>query len=151
MTEIAKIGSEPASKTPVWWWIAAVIAVLWNGMGVVDFVMTLTRNQGYMASFTPEQRRYFFSFPAWYVAIWAAAVFAAFVASLALVIRTRFAAPLFSMSLILFVANTIYVYGFTEAWAMMGAFGAAFSVIIFLSLVLLWLMARVGNARSWTR
>jgi len=128
-------------KVPVWFWIVAVLAVVWNFGGVFDYVMTKT-NDAYLESFTPEQVAYFTGFPAWYVAIWASAVFAAFFASLALLLRMKIALPLFALSLVLFVANTIYIYGFTPAVEMMGAGGSVFSVFIFLSLIALTLLSR---------
>jgi uncharacterized membrane protein len=126
-------------KTPIWFWIVAVLATVWNFGGVYDYVMTKT-SEAYLAAFTPEQIAYFTGFPAWYTAIWAGAVFSAFFASLALLLRSKFAFALFAASLVLFVFNAIYIYGFTEALEIMGAGGSIFSFMIFLSLVgLTWL------------
>lgn len=128
-------------KTPVWFWIVALLATVWNFGGVFDYVMTQT-SDAYLESFTPEQIAYFTGFPALYVAIWASAVFAAFFASLALLIRTRFAFHLFAFSLVLFVVNTIYIYGFTPALEMMGEGGIVFSLFIFVTLIALTWFSR---------
>jgi len=128
-------------KTPIWFWVVAVLAVVWNFGGVFDYVMTKT-SDAYLESFTPEQVAYFTGFPAWYTAIWASAVFAAFFASLALLFRMKIAFVLFAASLVLFVFNTIYIYGFTPAMEMMGTGGAIFSVFIFASLVALTWLSR---------
>lgn len=129
-------------KTPIWFWIVAVIATLWNFGGVIDYVMTQTANEAYLEGFTPEQLAYFTSFPALYVAVWASAVFAAFFASLALLLRRKSAFLLFAASLVLFVVNTIYVFGFTPAIEVMGAGAIGFNAIIFASLVGLTLLSR---------
>lgn len=131
----------PRRKTPIWFWIVAVLAVVWNFGGVFDYVMTQT-NDAYLEGFPPEQIAYFTGFPSWYVAIWASAVHAAFFASLALVLRMKIAFPLFAASLVLFVANTIYIYGFTPALDMMGVGGSVFSAFIFLSLIALTWLSR---------
>lgn len=128
-------------KTPVWFWILALVATVWNFGGVFDYVMTQT-SDAYLESFTPEQIAYYTGFPALYVAIWASAVFAAFFASLALLIRTKLALPLFALSLVLFVVNTIYIYGFTPALEMMGAGGSVFSLFIFITLIALTWFSR---------
>ena len=126
-------------KTPIWFWIVGALATVWNFGGVYDYVMTQT-SEAYLAAFPPEQIAYFTNFPAWYVAIWASAVFLAFFASLALLVRTRFAFHMFAASLVLFVINAIYIYGFTNAVEMMGSGGAIFSAVIFVSLSgLTWL------------
>lgn len=129
-------------RTPIWYWIVAVLALLWNSVGVIDYVMTQTKNEGYLAGFTPEQLAYFEAFPSWYVAVWALAVFTAFFGSIALLARTRFAVHLFTASIVLFVINVIYGYGFLDGYSMMGAFGAVFSFVIFLTLAGANLFAR---------
>jgi len=55
---------QAAPKTPIWFWVVGAVAVIWNGFGVMDFVMTQTRNAAYMAGFTPEQLEFFYGFPA---------------------------------------------------------------------------------------
>lgn len=140
-----------APKTPVWFWIVAVIATLWNFMGVFDYGMTQLGVDWYLAGFTEEQLAYFTGFPAWYVAIWASAVHLAFIASLAMFVRTRFTAPLFLAALVLFVISAVYLYGFTPAMEMMGTGGLIFSAIIFLSLVALWRVCRHGVNQGFLR
>ncbi|PWE18283.1 hypothetical protein DDZ18_01355 [Marinicauda salina] len=129
-------------RVPVWFWIVAGLAVLWNFMGVFDYVMTQTRNDAYLTSFTDEQLAYFTSFPAWYVAIWASAVFAAFISSVLLLLRMKIAAAGFAVSTALFLVSSVYAFGFTPAMEMMGAGGLAFSAVIFASLAALWWFSR---------
>lgn len=135
-----------AGKTPVWFWIVAIAALLWNLMGVVDYVMTQYQVESYMASFTPEQRAYFDGFASWYVALWALTVFSATGGCIGLLLRKRWAEPVFGFSLILYVIGSIYAYGFTQAYAMTGLFGAVFSLVIGLSLLaLLWFARWTGQ------
>ena len=128
-------------KTPIWFWIVAVLAVIWNFGGVFDYVMTKT-SPAYLEQFTADQIAYFTGFPAAYVAIWASAVFSAFFASLALLFRVKIAFLLFALSLGLFIVNTIYIYGLTPAFEMMGVGGAIFSLFIFASLIALTGLSR---------
>ena len=46
-----------AIKTPWHLWLVGVVAVLFNGIGVFDYVMSMTRGASYMASagMTPAQ------------------------------------------------------------------------------------------------
>jgi hypothetical protein len=148
---MADAGTTDAAKTPIWFWILAVLATIWNFGGVFDYVMTQLGVDWYLAGFTEAQLAYFTGFPAWYVAIWASAVHLAFIASLAMFLRTRLTAPLFLAALVLFVINAIYLYGFTPAMAMMGTGGLIFSAIIFLSLVGLWQVCRFGVRQGFLR
>ena len=151
-TNADSAGAPPRRKTPVWFWIIAVVATLWNFMGVFDYVMTQLGAEWYLAEFTPEQRAFFEGFPAWYVAIWALAVWLAFLASLGLLVRTRFAAPMFAASLGLFLISAVYLYGFTPAYEMMsGLGGVIFSLLIFASLVALWRLSVWAKAAGILR
>ena len=42
-------------KTPWHIWVVGVLALAWAGIGAIDYVMTQTRNPGYMAQFTQDQ------------------------------------------------------------------------------------------------
>jgi len=55
--------SDSHVKTPIWFWILAVIAVLWNAMGAWDYSATQLRLEWYLSGFTEEQLAYFYGFP----------------------------------------------------------------------------------------
>ncbi|MGJ3231697.1 MAG: hypothetical protein ACFE0P_07860 [Oceanicaulis sp.] len=146
---MAEASVSPASKTPIWFYIVGVVAVLWNAMGALDYTMTKLQNEAYLAGFSEAQSAYFTGFPAWYTAIWAIAVWSALAASLLLLVRRKLAAPVFLVSLGFFLISAAYLYGFTPAMEMMGAGGAVFSVVIFASLVFFWWFSRFSAARGW--
>ncbi len=132
-------------KTPVWFWIVGVVALIWNSFGAMDFTMTQLMPQSYLAQFSEEQRAFYLGFPLWYVLVWGVAVWSAVIASLGLLLRTRFAASVFLVSIACFILSAIYLYGFAGAMAIEGGvFGVIFSVIIFLSLVAFWWVADRG-------
>jgi hypothetical protein len=104
-----------------------------------------------MAGFTEAQLAYFYGFPAWYVAIWATAVFAALIASLLLVVRMKLATPLFALSTILFVINAVYIFGFTAAMEIMGMSNVIFSAVILATLLGLWWFSGLSQRRGWLK
>jgi hypothetical protein len=69
------------NKTPVHLWIIGVIALVWNLIGAMDYVMTQMQNENYMSTFTPEQLDFFYSIPSWAVATWAIGVWGGVVGS----------------------------------------------------------------------
>ena len=132
-------------KTPVWFWIVGVVALIWNSFGAVDYTLTQMGNEAYLAAFTEEQLALYLGFPVWYEAVWAIAVWTAVVGSLALLIRSKYAAPVFLASLAFFVISAIYLYGFTPAYDLMGRIGGViFTAVIFASLVAFWRVADWG-------
>jgi len=41
------------SRTPVYFWIVGALALLWNGFGAYDYIMTRTHNMAYIAASIP--------------------------------------------------------------------------------------------------
>ncbi len=126
-------------KTPWWFWLVALLAVLWNYGGVMDFMMTHTQNQDYMANFTAAQQEYFYSFPLWANIAWAAGVFGAMLGSLLLLLRTRFAFHAFAISIGGMVVSFAYQF-ISDAPDDLYSFATiAFTVAIWvIAFLLLW-------------
>jgi hypothetical protein len=99
-----------ARRTPAHLWIVGILAVIWNGFGGFDYLMTQTRNEAYLANFTDPQRIYFDSFPAWMEAAWALGVWGGFLGALLLLLRRRWAVAAFAVSLAGLVVTTLYQY-----------------------------------------
>jgi hypothetical protein len=95
-----RIAATRSSKTPLHLWVIGGVTLIWNGFGAFDYLMTQLRVDAYMSSFTAEQLEYFYSYPAWAVAAWATGVWFAFGGSVALLLRSRFAVPIFAISLL---------------------------------------------------
>lgn len=87
-------------RTPKHLWAVGIAGLLWSAMGALDYVMTQTRNESYMAAFTPEQLSFFYAFPAWTVASWAIAAWGGVIGAVFLLLRKRAAVWLFLVSLI---------------------------------------------------
>ncbi len=123
--------------TPWHLWVIGIVTALWNAMGVLDFIMTVTKNEAYMSGFTQEQLDYFYGFPMWVVVIWAIAVFGSLLGSLMLLLRTKLAVAVFAISLLAMVSTAIYNFVFTNGLEIMGTGGAIFTAIIFVVAALL--------------
>lgn len=138
----------PNVVTPWHLWLVGVLALLWNGIGAYDYVMTETRNAAYMSAFTPEQLAYFYGFPMWVVATWALSVWGGVLGAVLLLLRKRWAVPVFGVSLVTMVLTSFYNFVLTDGLAIMGgAGGLVFSAVIFVVAVALLVYAR-SLARS---
>lgn len=135
--------ASPARSAPWHLWLVGVISLLWNSVGAFDYLMTMTRNASYMGSFTPEQLDYFYGFPAWVVACWAASVWGGVLGSLLLLLRRRWAVGAFTISVMTMLPTWIYNYALTDGMKIMGGVGALlFSALILLVALALWWYAR---------
>ena len=120
-------------STPWHLWLIGIFALLWSGMGALDYVMTQTRNEGYMSNFTPEQLEFFYGFPVWVIATWAIAVWGGIVGALLLLMRMRIATWVFLVSLICMVFTAIHNYVFSNGFEVIGdPFSLGFTAAIFL-------------------
>ncbi|MDH4108641.1 MAG: hypothetical protein OEW35_10000 [Gammaproteobacteria bacterium] len=135
--------SASEENTPVHLWIVAVLAILWDAMGAFDYSATQLRLDFYMSQFTPEQLDYFYSFPAWADGAWAIAVWASLVAAFGLLLRRAWSVWLFGLAILALLATTIYNFGLSDGAAVMGEGATAFTAVIWLIAIGLFVYARV--------
>lgn len=112
------------AKAPRHLLIVGILALLWNAVGALDYVMTETSNSSYMSSFTPEQLAYFESFPKWAIATWALGVWGGVIGSFLLLFRRRLAVVAFAVSLLSAVLTFIYNFALSDGLRIMGGSGA---------------------------
>lgn len=141
------------SKTPWHLWLIGVIAVLFNSIGVFDFVMSMTQGAEYMksAGMTPEQIAHYRGMPVWMTAVWATGVFTAFIASVLLLMRKKVAFPIFVLSLAAFLLSLVYTYVLTNGGAVMGQAMAVTSAVIAILLLFFSWYSRAMTKRGVLR
>lgn len=99
------------NKPPVWFWIVSVLALLWNLMGVIAYLSMAYATDEMIASMPTEQQEAFMvEYPAWVTAAFALAVFSGFLACISLIIRKKWAYPLFVVSALAAIAQHIYIF-----------------------------------------
>ena len=108
------------TKPTTAFWVVAVIAVLWNLVGVSSFIAQATMNSDALAALPEAERVIFENMPVWAYIAFAIAVFGGLGGSIALAVRKSIATTLFSTSLVgvivqmiynFVIANTMKVYG----------------------------------------
>jgi len=137
-----------SGRTPWHLWVVGGLGVLWDAVGAFDYLMTETRNESYMAQFTPEQLEFFYGFPAWVVAFWAMAVWGGLLGTILLLLRKKLAVPVLLGSLLAMVITSLHNYLLSNGLEVSGAAGLAFSALIFAVALGLWLYARAMARRG---
>jgi hypothetical protein len=145
--------TDALTKTPWHVWLVGVVAVLFNSIGVFDFVMSMAQGADYMASvgMTPEQIAHYQEMPSWMKVVWAVGVFGAFLASIFLLLRRKLALPVFVLSLAAFLVSLLYTYVLTNGGAVMGQQMAITSAVITGLLVFFSWYSRFMTARGVLR
>lgn len=98
------------TKPPVWFWIIAIVGLIWNAMGVLAYLFQAFITEDAIAALPEEQQAEFLiEHPAWYTAAFALAVFCGALACLALLIRKKWAFMLFVVSFIAATIQQVYL------------------------------------------
>lgn len=107
-------------KPPVWFWIVSVIALLWNAMGVKQYLDQAYQTESWRSTLTDEQLEIISNFPSWLTAAFAIAVFAGLLGSLGLLLRKKWAYMLFLLSLIAVIVQMghVLIQGYFEGIGM---------------------------------
>ena len=140
-------------KTPWHLWVVGVIAVLFNGIGVFDYVMTMAQGASYLASagMTPAQIAHYQEMPAWMIVVWTVGVWGALLGSVLIVLRNKLAFPVFGVSLAAFLLSLIYHYVLTDGGEILGGSMAITSVVIAALLLFFMWYSRLMTKRRVLR
>lgn len=113
----ARIGTV---KVPWHLWVAGVVTLLFNAMGIVSY---LTTKLGLLAEMglTPEQIAFMESYPALISAFWALGVWGAFSGSVLLLMRSRWAVAAMVVGTIGLIGTTLGNYVVLDVPAAMQA------------------------------
>jgi hypothetical protein len=123
--------SVSTERTPWYFWLIAVLALLWNSYGGYDYFMAHTAGDAYLATgMNPTQIEYYKAMPAWMTAAWAIGVWGAVLASLLMLFRSRWAVPVFVVSLLGLLATLLYTYVLTNGLEIMGSQAPIVSAVL---------------------
>ncbi|MFM8395151.1 MAG: hypothetical protein ACKOB4_14620 [Acidobacteriota bacterium] len=127
------------AKAPWRLWVVGILAVLWNAVGVLDYLMTETRNASYMSVFTPEQLAYFNGLPKWIIATWAIGVWGGLLGSLLILLQRRRAVQVLTVSLLSAAVTFFYNFVLSDGLRVMGGAAALLmpAVVIVVAILLL--------------
>ncbi|MGB5646573.1 MAG: hypothetical protein WBM55_05590 [Muriicola sp.] len=144
------MSKHPTSKPPVWFWIVSVLALLWNLMGVMNYLGRAFMKEAIMAEMTAEQVSLMESTPAWVTAAFAIAVWFGAAGCIGLLLRKKWAKSALGMSLIGVLVQTGYGFFMTNASEVYGQTEAVIipAMVIIIGLFLVF-FARLAERRTW--
>jgi len=138
-----------ATPRPTSYWVVAILALLWNLAGVAMFCLQVTMDADAIAALPTAQREVYEATPAWLNAAFGVAVVAGLLGAIGLVMKKRWAVPLFLLSLLAVLVQVAAAYTVTPAWSAYGPAGLVMPVVVVLIAVFLWWYARRAAARGW--
>ena len=136
----------PASLRVIGW-----LALFWNLMGVVMFLMQTGLSAEQVAAMPDGRRMVYEAMPAWLTVAYAVGVFGGALGAFGLLLRRRWAVAAFGASLLAVVANMVGIYVHTPAWQVSGAAGLPLGILLIAIAGFLFRYARRAAARGWIR
>lgn len=136
-------------KPPVWFWIVAVLLLLWNLVGAYACIQQFRLGAEAMGPATDYDRQLYASMPGWYDWCFAFAEATGVGGAIALLARRAVALPLFVLSLVGVLVQFGYVFGATDLIAVKGVWTTYFPLFIFVVCVGQIVLARTARARGW--
>ena len=136
---------------PLSLWIGGGLAVVWNLIGVAAFAMQLAMPAEALQAMPLEQRAIYEATPGWIYLFYGVATIGGVLASLGLLLRRRWAVPVYLIALIALVLQVVASYAVTPAWTTSGATGLGFPVFLVVVATGLWWFARRMATRGVLR
>lgn len=96
------------NKPSILFWIIGVIALIWNGLGVMAYIGQAYMTDEVLSQLPQGEQDFYNNIPAWVTAAFAISVFAGLFGSLELLLRKKWASPLFLLSLLAVLAQQAY-------------------------------------------
>ena len=135
-------------KPPTLFWVIAIIALIWNIMGVVAYLGQAYMTDEALALLPETDQLYIKNVASWVTAAYATAVFAGVFGSIALLIRKKVAKLLFIISFIGVLFQSSYNF-FIQEFMTIETFQIVWSIIIIaICLFLIW-YAQISNKKAW--
>ncbi|PTM08967.1 MAG: hypothetical protein DA407_06815 [Bacteroidetes bacterium] len=128
------------NKPNIAFWIIGIIALLWNLMGVANYLGQAFKLDAIMSGMTEDQIGLIENLPAWMTALFAIAVFSGLIGSVIFLMRRKIAVSLFALSFLTATIQQLYwLFGtnMTEVFAESQPYLMPIIVIVF-CIFLVW-------------
>ncbi|WP_299336591.1 hypothetical protein [uncultured Psychroserpens sp.] len=139
------------TKPPVWFWIISVIALIWNAMGVMQYLAQAYSTDSFKEQYTAEQLEMISNAPAWATAAFALAVFGGLLGSLFLLLRKKTAYIFFLISLVAVIVQLYHNFVVVDSMEIMGSIAAVMSGIIVGAAILLLWYSKYAIKKGWIK
>ena len=134
--------NDQSTKTPVIFWAISIVGLLWNGFGVVNWARQTFMTEAFLAALPEEQLVLFENVPMWLTAVFAIAVITGTLGCVGLLMKKKWAVPVFLVSLIAIIIQMGYSMTLAEYRDVMGPMFFMFPLVLILVGALLYYYAK---------
>ena len=133
------MSDELNGKPPRSFYIIGVAALVWNLIGLMQYVMRVTMTDAAIAALPVAQQTFISETPAWALSAFAIATNAGALGCVLLLMRKAWAYPLFIVSLLAVVVQNVHGFLLADGLAAFGGVGALLTaIVVAVGAVLIW-------------
>lgn len=125
MKDAATTPAQPKGSARLIFWLVGIVALVWNGLGCVNFVMQLS--PAGIATLPPDYQAFIEVRPLWALIAFAVSVVAGFLGAVLLLLRSRQSIPAFVASCL---GALVSVISILELDVMSFVIGSVMSVVL---------------------
>jgi len=137
-------------KPPIWFWIVAVLFVIWNLFGCYNYILAATATPEGLAKqgYTAEQVQFLLDVPALYLSVFALAVWTGLAAAILLLLRRSFAVTVYLISLVFVILSFIFDFVGGTFDVLGTAYLGIMSFVLIMAIVEFF-VARLFRSKAW--
>lgn len=137
------------SSLPTWFWIVAILAVIWNLMGLVSFLYHIFLPADALNAMSEAEQALYNSTPVWANFAFALATIAGSIGAVGLVKRKKWAKTAFIASLVGIIPQMTHYMFFTKAREVYGSGVEVMpALVVIFGILLLW-FSGMAIKRNW--
>lgn len=138
-------------KVPTWYWVVAIIFLLWNLMGIGSFFAHAFISEETLSAMPVAEQELIKGYPIWTYIVFAIAVFGGTIGSIGLIMRKKWAKMAFIISLVGIIPQMTYGIFFTDTIEVYGAAAMVMPVmIVVVGIFLVWYAGSISK-RGWLK
>jgi len=150
-TETDATESSDKTSPPVWFWVISVIALLWYLMDMSAFFMRVLMTDDAIKAMPDNQQHLYRNIPLWVNIVFAGEVFGGALGCVGLLLRKKWALPLFVVSILGVLSQTFYVYFLSDAISTMGTPAVVMPLLAILIGIGMIVLAKSAISKRWLR
>jgi hypothetical protein len=143
--------SQESSKNtiPPWFKAVAIVALIWNLMGVMAFIAQMMMTPEQLATLSKAEQDLFIATPGWANVAFAFAVFGGAIGCLGLMIKKLWAKTFFIISLVGVTIQMFHSFFVSNSFEVFGPGGMIMPVsVIIIAVFLLWMSVK-AESQKW--
>jgi surface polysaccharide O-acyltransferase-like enzyme len=138
------------NKAPTWFTVVGILALVWNLMGVMAYVMQVTMGPDVIAQLPQEQRELYENMPTWATAAFAIAVNGGALGCLLLILKKNLAGLVLQLSLAGVLVQMVHAFFMSKSFEVFGPGAMVMPVMVIIIAVYLVTLAAKAKTNRWT-